>query len=82
MRSMPCDHVGGPELIEMAEQHLRDAGIDPAQWPGRKFRWSENLDGGMWASITLEVERRGEQWVVTRLDRSAERVGDVGFRAV
>jgi len=79
---MPCDHVGGPELIEMAERHLRESGIAAAQWPGRKFRWSENLEGGMWASVTTEIERRGEQWVVTRLDRSAERVEEVGFRAL
>lgn len=79
---MPCEHVGGPELIEMAERHLRDAGIDESQWPGRRFRWSENVEGGMWASVILEIERREDGWAVTRIDRSRERVEEVGFRAL
>ncbi|HKO56758.1 MAG TPA: hypothetical protein VJ276_12860 [Thermoanaerobaculia bacterium] len=75
---MPCDHKGGPELIEMAEEFLRGGGA------GSRFRWSENLDGGMWASVVVEVERRGEQWVVTRLDRNREALpsADTGFRAL
>jgi hypothetical protein len=75
---MPCDHKGGPELIEMAEEFLRGGGS------GEKFRWSENLDGGMWASVVVEVERRGGQWVVTRLDRNREPLpqDDTGFLAL
>ena len=56
----------------MAEEHLRGQGVDEALWPGRSFRWSENVTGGTWASVILEVERRGEQWIVTRIDRSPE----------
>jgi hypothetical protein len=82
MRPMPCEHVGGPELIEMAERFLRENHIDETQWAGRKFRWSENVEGGMWASVILEVERRADGWVVTRLDRSNETVDDAGFRAL
>jgi hypothetical protein len=79
---MPCDHVGGPELIEMAEQHLRERGVADEQWPGLRFRWAENLTDSMWASVVLEIERRGEQWIVTRLDRNREPVeeADTGFR--
>lgn len=66
----------------MAEEHLRERGIDAAQWPGLRFRWSENPEGGMWASVIVEIERRGEQWVVTRLDRRAEPVDETGFRQV
>lgn len=79
---MPCDHMGGPELIEMAEQRLRERGVPPAQWPGLRFRWAENLTGGMWAAVVLEIERRGEQWIVTRLDRNREPVPEeeTGFR--
>jgi hypothetical protein len=77
---MPCDHKGAPELIDMAEAHLRD--VDVAQWPGLKFRWSENLDGGMWASVVVEIERRGEQWIVTRLDRNKDAVAETGFRQI
>ena len=71
---MPCDHVGGPELIEMAEAHLREAGTPESEWPGRRFRWAENPEDGMWASIVIEVERRGDQWIVVRLDRGREKV--------
>ena len=79
---MPCDHKGGPELIEMAEEYLRGRGL--SDWRGLKFRWSENLDGGMWASVVVEIERRGDQWVVTRLDRNRDAIdaSDEGFRAL
>jgi hypothetical protein len=79
---MACEHNGPPELIEMAEKYLRDHRIAEEAWPGRKFRWSENVEGGMWASVCLEVERRGDQWIVTRLDRSNERVTEPGFIAL
>lgn len=77
---MPCDHKGGPELIDMAEASLRERQIDSSHWPGLRFRWSENLDGGMWASVVVEIERRGDQWIVTRLDRNKDAVSDTGFR--
>ncbi|HYH06343.1 MAG TPA: hypothetical protein VEK11_04700 [Thermoanaerobaculia bacterium] len=79
---MACDHKGGPELIEMAEEHLRREGVSPERWPGLRFRWSENLEGGMWASVIVEIERRGEQWIVTRLDRRSDPVSDAGFAAL
>ena len=53
----------------MAEEHLRAEGAEPA--PGAKFRWAENHDG-FFASAITEIERRGDQWVVTRLDRNKE----------
>ena len=77
---MPCDHKGGPELIEMAEADLRARGLDTPAWSGKKFRWAENLTGAMWASVVVEIERRGEQWVVTRLDRNAQPLSETGFR--
>ena len=64
----------------MAEAFLRDRGI--AATPGMRFRWSENLDGGMWASVIVEIERRGEQWIVTRLDRRSDPVPETGFTQV
>jgi hypothetical protein len=81
---MPCEHVGPVELIEMAERHLRERGVDAARWPGALFRWSENVTGGTWASVILEVERRGEQWIVTRIDRSAAALpeGETGFQVL
>lgn len=76
---MACDHKGGPELIEMAEAALRERGVDVARWSGMRFRWAENLSGGMWASVVVEIERRDAQWIVTRLDRNADPVSDTGF---
>ena len=66
----------------MAETHLRERGVAPT--PGMRFRWSENPADGMWASVVTEIERRGEQWVVTRIDRDREPVpdGETGFRAL
>jgi hypothetical protein len=77
---MPCDHIGGPELIEMAEQHLQATGVPESEWSGLRFRWAENPDGGIWASVVIEVERRADQWIVVRIDRNRERVDEVGFR--
>ena len=79
---MPCDHKGGPELIEMAEEHLHTRGVPLSDWTGLRFRWSENLEDAMWASVTVEIERRGDQWIVTRLDRSGEPLAETGFRAL
>jgi hypothetical protein len=79
---MPCDHVGPPELIAMSEAHLADRDVAAEQ--GMRFRWSENPPDGMWASIVIEIERRGEEWIVTRLDRNREKLPDeeTGFRAL
>jgi hypothetical protein len=79
---MACDHVGGPELIEMTEQHLREAGIPEPEWLGRRYRWAENLEDSMWASVVIEIERRGDAWIVVRLDRNRETVPETGFRQV
>ena len=57
----------------MAEELLRSQGAEPAS--GAKFRWAENHDG-FFASAVTEVERRGDQWVVTRLDRNKEPLPD------
>lgn len=82
MRTMPCDHVGGPELIEMAETHLRNSGVPSTAWEGLRFRWSENLTESMWASVVLEIERIDGNWIVTRLDRNREPVSETGFVAL
>ncbi len=84
MRRMPCDHAGGPELIEMAEKHLRENGVPVDRWPGLRFRWAENLTDSMWASVVVEVERRGEQWIITRLDRNSDALAmaETGFHSV
>ncbi len=73
---MPCEHLGPVEFFAMAEEALKEKGIAPGRWPGTKFRHGENLDGGMWASVVMEAERRGDQWIITRLDRSKERLAN------
>jgi hypothetical protein len=79
---MACDHLGAPELIDMAESHLRERSVEPAE--GMQFRWSENPAGGMWKSVVVEIERRGAEWIVTRIDRNREPLPDseTGFRAL
>jgi hypothetical protein len=74
---MACEHKGPLELMEMAEEHLRDTPRE--EWRGRRFRWTENVDGGTWASVIVEVERRDDQWIVTRIDRNPERAAEEGF---
>ncbi len=68
----------------MAEEHLKGRGIETARWPGAHFRWSENVASGVWAAVTLEVERRGEEWIVTRIDRFREPLpeGERGFQVL
>jgi hypothetical protein len=63
----------------MAEDHLLTGNISAEKWPGRRFRFSENLENGMWASVVTEIERRDDEWIVTRLDRSREKVDATGF---
>jgi hypothetical protein len=77
---MACNHIGGPELIEMAEAFLVNGAVPRSSWTGRRFRWSENLSEGMWASVVLEIERQDDQWLVTRIDRNREPVEETGFR--
>ena len=81
---MPCDHVGGPELIDMAEEHLRRQRLPDDAWNGLRFRYTENMTGGMWASVVTEIERRGDEWVVTRIDRRRESAPaeETGFKAL
>lgn len=76
---MPCEHNGPVEVIAMAEQWLREHDVAEPRWPGSLFRWTENVTGGMWASVVIEVERRGEEWIVTRLDRNKETAAEPGF---
>ena len=68
----------------MAETELRRRDIDHSRWPGSKFRFAQNLDEGHWASICIEVERRGDQWIITRLDRNPASLpeNETGFRVI
>lgn len=69
---MPCEHAGPPEVMEMAERWLAERGVDRERWPGLRIHHGENTPGTMWASVVTEIERRGEQWWVTKIDRRKE----------
>jgi len=71
-----CDHIGGPELIEMAEKRLREESVPPSEWPGLRFGWGENVDSPWWKSVYIEIERRETDWVVTRIDRSNDPIDE------
>lgn len=58
--------------MNRAEEWLRERGIAKERWPGARVHHGENTPGGMWASIVMELERRGDEWIVTRLDRNRE----------
>ena len=76
---MPCDHLGPPDIIAMAEDHLRPLDLPVERWRGARVRHAENTPGGMWASVVIELERRGDEWIVTRLDRNSEPVRETGL---
>jgi len=68
---MSCDHLGPEDLIAMTEEALRKRSLEPARWAGIRAHHGENLTGSMWASVVIEIERRANQWIVTRLDRNS-----------
>jgi hypothetical protein len=55
--------------MSMAEAWLRENGVPQDQWNGMKFRHAENTPGERWNSVVIDIERRGPEWIVTRLDR-------------
>ena len=71
---MACDHLGPAEVIALAETDLHQRAIPPTQWAQLRYRHGENTPEGMWASVVIEVERRGDGWVVVRLDRNREAI--------
>lgn len=82
---MPCDHTGPAELIEMAERYLRDRNLPDERWNGARFAWRENVaEPKYWTSVVLEIERRGSDWIVTRLDRSNDAISahELGLHAL
>jgi hypothetical protein len=69
---MPCDHRQPEDIMIMAEAWLRDHAVPKDRWLGTFVHHAENTPGGMWGSVVMEMERRGEEWIVTRLDRNRE----------
>ena len=78
-----CDHKGPVEIMSMAEAWLRDQGIGEERWAGMTIRHAENTPGGMWGSVVIDIERRGNAWIVTKLDRNREPLSEAeGLRVV
>lgn len=68
--------------MALVEAWLRDQGITEDRWAGTKVRHAENTPGAMWESVVIDIERRGGQWIVTRLDRNATPVENPGISFV
>jgi hypothetical protein len=58
--------------MSMAEAWLRERNVPEERWIGLKFRHSENTPGERWGSVVIDIERRGTEWIVTRLDRNSD----------
>lgn len=68
---MACEHKQPKDLIELAESHLSSRDVPESRWDGLRFGWGENVQT-MWRSVWLEIERRGDDWVVTKIDRNED----------
>ena len=64
-----CAHTDPPDVFKRAEEWLRARGVPEEQWPGMRFRHAENTPGGRWESVIIDIERRGDEWWVTSIDR-------------
>lgn len=69
---MACDHLQPQDIMSMAEEWLRERGIGRERWDGAHVYHGENTPDGMWAAVIMEFERRGDEWIVTRLDRNRQ----------
>jgi len=80
---MPCNHLGPIEIMQLAEERLREENVPETEWNGLAFGWGEDVTGSQWTSVYTEIERRGESWVVTKIDRRTESIGsDEGLKRV
>jgi len=67
-----CAHSDPPDVFLRAEEWLTSRGVPKDSWPGMRFRHGENTPGGRWESVVIEIERRGDEWWVTEIDRRGE----------
>jgi hypothetical protein len=66
-----CDHFQPSDFAAAAEAHLRQRGIEPSTWEGKKFAWGGQLtESKYFKGLYMELIRRESQWVVTALERS------------
>jgi hypothetical protein len=71
-----CAHSDPPDIFKRAEEWLHTRGVPQEQWPGMRIRHAENTPGGRWESVVIDIERRGEEWWVTEIDRRADALPD------
>lgn len=64
-----CAHSDPPDIFKRAEEWLQARSVPREEWPGMRIRHAENTPGGMWESVVIDIERRGEEWWVTNIDR-------------
>jgi len=78
---MACSHTDPPDIMRKAEEWLRERGVSEDRWTGMKIRHAENTPGQRWSSVVIDIERRGEEWIVTQIDRRNESLpaGAVGL---
>ena len=67
-----CSHSNPPEIMAKAEEWLAGRGIGKESWAGLTVRHAENTPGAHWESVIIEIQRRGSEWIVTRIDRRPE----------
>jgi len=78
-----CAHSDPPDVMKKAEEWLIDRGIAQESWPGMVVRHAENTPGAMWESVVIDIERRGSEWIVTKIDRRPDPLdGPAGLSVV
>ena len=77
-----CDHIGPEQVVEYAEERLRERGLAPEQWDGARYAWAGNVDEH--TSVHVEVVREHGDWRVTKLERrkSAIPESESGYRTL
>jgi hypothetical protein len=79
-----CLHFQPADLIDLAESHLREAGVPEPEWEGRRFHWAGPIDSPPFTGLVLQCNRKEGQWVLTKLDRRKNGVTaeETGFREI
>jgi hypothetical protein len=77
-----CDHVGPEQVVEYAENVLRERGVPPEKWEGARYAWSGNVDET--TSVHVEVVRQNGDWFVAKLERRKEAIpeSEAGYRTL
>jgi hypothetical protein len=77
-----CDHIGPEQVVEYAENALRERGLPEERWEGARYAWSGNVDEQ--TSVHVEVLRENGDWRVTHLERRKSPIpeSESGYRTV